>query len=311
MLRLGHIDYLNTLPVYFDLLRRRAAGESLSDLGVELVSGVPSQLNAALVAGELDVSAASSIEYARHAGELLILPGLAVAADGPVGSIFLFSKRAPWELDGRPVALTTASATSVVLLKILCDRLWQVRPRFFSAAPELDAMLRQADAALLIGDDALAAVTGRQPRHMAPSRPLGDALAAVTAGAAGLWVTDLGGAWKELTGLPMVYALWTVRRDTAERQPKAVARLHDQFLHSLDQARRVPEAVIEWAAARSRFEPSTLRRYFSQIRNDWTPELQRGLQAFYRTAAEAGELPGEPELCFFNHRPPGLISEES
>ena len=110
--RLGVIDYLNVAPVY-DAMRRDA---SLLP-GVELVAGVPSAMNAALLAGEIDLSNVSSVAYGQHADEWLLVPGLSVAAQEKVESVLLFSWHADWRaLDGGSIALSSDSATSVALV---------------------------------------------------------------------------------------------------------------------------------------------------------------------------------------------------
>jgi chorismate dehydratase len=160
VIRLGRISYVNMAPVF-----HRLAVE------VEEVAGVPTDLNARLLAGEIDLAPISSIEYARNADRLRILPRLCVSSEGAVDSIQLVS-RAPLEhVDS--VAVTPESATSVVLTKVLLP----------------DAVLvplgKKADATLLIGDAALrSAFEDPTPHH------------------------DLGKLWLERTGLPMVFAVW-------------------------------------------------------------------------------------------------------
>src|SRR4051812_28356344 len=162
MIRLGRIAYANMAPVFFRV-------------GVEYeeVSGVPTELNRRLIAGELDTAPISSIEYARHAGSLLLLPRLCVSSEGAVDSIQLVS-RLPLE-EIRTVAVTPESATSVVLTKVLVPGATHV------------ALGEPADATLLIGDAALkSAFEDPTPHH------------------------DLGRLWLERTGLPMVFAVWAV-----------------------------------------------------------------------------------------------------
>ncbi len=163
MIRLGRISYVNMAPVFYRL-----------EAAVEEVAGVPTELNRALLAGDLDVAPISSIEYARHADRLRLLPRLCVSSEGAVDSIQLVS-RAPLEAI-RSVAVTPESATSVVLTKILLP-----------AAGHVPAG-EPADARLLIGDAALqSAFEDPTPHH------------------------DLGRLWLERTGLPMVFAVWAAR----------------------------------------------------------------------------------------------------
>src|SRR6476646_4030135 len=123
LLRLGRISYANMAPVFYEL-----DGE-----GLEQVSGVPTTLNRMLMAGEIDVAPISSIEYARHADKLRLLPRLCVSTEGAVDSIQLITRKPIEQV--RSVAVTPESATSVVLTLVLLDQ--------------------PADARMLIGDAAL------------------------------------------------------------------------------------------------------------------------------------------------------------
>src|SRR5207244_12693317 len=137
----------------------------------EEVQGVPTALNEMLVNGELDTAPISSIEYARNADKLRLLPRLCVASEGAVDSIQLVSRK-PLE-QVRVVSVTPESATSVVLTKVLL--------------PEADhvPLGEDADAKLLIGDAALKSAFEDPTPHY-----------------------DLGRLWQDRTGLPMVFAVW-------------------------------------------------------------------------------------------------------
>ena len=125
-LRVGRISLLNMYPIYHGL--ERAAEPMLS-----FTDGVPTALNDALLRGELDVSAVSSIAYARHATELSLLPVASITADGAVDSIQVFS-RVPFE-DVRSVAVTPHSATSVALDALWDARVVDVMTEHFGARP--------------------------------------------------------------------------------------------------------------------------------------------------------------------------------
>src|SRR5205814_6172085 len=191
--RVGHIQFLNCLPIYWGLMRSGALIDG------DLFKDSPERLNAALVAGDLDIGPISLLEYLRNADDLLLLPDLAVGSDGPVLSVNLVSTVPPDGLDGRRVALGSTSRTGVLLARMLLRGRYGVHPAYFDCPPDLTGMLLEADAAVLIGDVALRAT------YEAPRR--------------GLHVTDLGQAWREWTGLPMVFAAWAVRREYAERHP--------------------------------------------------------------------------------------------
>jgi chorismate dehydratase len=160
VIRLGRISYVNMAPLFFGL-----------EADVEEVSGVPTELNARLLAGEIDLAPISSIEYGRHAERLRILPRLCVSSEGAVDSIQLVS-RAPLDRVRR-VAVTPESATSAVLVRVLLPEAEHV------------PLGEEADARLLIGDAALKSMFEDPTPHY-----------------------DLGRLWLERTGLPMVYAVF-------------------------------------------------------------------------------------------------------
>ena len=175
MVRLGRISYVNMAPVFYRL-----------DAEVDEVQGVPTELNGMLLDGGLDLAPISSIEYARHASSLRILPRMCVSSEGAVDSIQLVS-RTPFP-QIRSIAVTPESATSVVLTKVLL--------------PEADhvPLGTEADAKLLIGDAALKSMfEDPTPHH------------------------DLGRLWLERTGLPMVYAVFACADPPAD--PAAPLRL--------------------------------------------------------------------------------------
>ena len=164
MLRLGRISYANMAPVFYDL----------EEGAFEQVPGVPTELNRRLMDGDIDVAPISSIEYARNADRLRLLPQLCVSTEGAVDSIQLITRK-PLE-QVRSVAVTPESATSVVLTKVLLGDV------------DLVPLEQPADARMLIGDAALrSAFEDPTPHH------------------------DLGRLWQERTGLPMVYAVWACR----------------------------------------------------------------------------------------------------
>lgn len=269
--RVGHIQFLNCLPLYYGLVRNRTL------LDIELVKGTPTDLNRMLLEGSLDVSPISSIEFLRHHDELVLLPDLTVSSDGAVKSITLVSKVPLCELNGHNVALSNASATSHVLTRIILETRYGVRPTYSVRPPDLKRMLEEATAALLIGDAALRAQRDHQ---------------------ADLLVYDLGQEWRQHAGQTMVYAVWAVRREFATRAPELVAEIHVAFQRSL---RCSLERVEEIAKAAARWEPFSaldLAAYFRSLRFEFGPRYQAGLIEFARQARRLGELQDVPALEF-------------
>ncbi|HEX8345940.1 MAG TPA: menaquinone biosynthesis protein [Actinoplanes sp.] len=267
--RVGHIQFLNCLPIYWGLMRSGAL------LDVELSKDTPDRLNAALVAGDLDIGPISLVEYLRNADDLLLLPDLAVGSDGPVLSVNLVSTRAPGELDGRPVALGSTSRTGVLLAQMLLADFYGVHPEYFRCPPDLTQMLLEADAGVLIGDVALRAL------YEAPAR--------------GLSVVDLGEAWRDWTGLPMVFAVWAVRRDFAAAHPGLVKDVHQAFLRSRDLCLGALDEVAEAGARWEPFDAATLASYFRTLDFSLGQRQVAGLREFARRAAARGEAPALPD----------------
>jgi chorismate dehydratase len=271
--RVGHIQFLNCLPIYWGLVRSGAL------LDVELTKDTPDRLNDMLVAGELDIGPISLVEYLRHADELVLLPDLAVGSDGPVLSVNLVSQVPLGDLQDRRVALGSTSRTSVLLAELWLDAVHGVRPEYFTCPPDLSAMLLEADAAVLIGDAALRA-----------TYDFGSPTSACAA-SHGLVVHDLGAVWRDWTGLPMVFAVWAARREYADANPGLVKGVHSAFVRSRDEALAHVEEVADQASRWEVFDGPTLADYFRTLDFSLGPRQVAGLMEFARRAAASGAVP--------------------
>ncbi len=280
--RVGHIEFLNCFPLYygFEHTGLLAADRHL-DLpdrpGVELLPGVPTDLNRMLAAGEIDLGPVSSIAYARNHEKLLLSRRLSISSAGAVDSIQLVS-RVPLE-QIRTVALTTQSATSVALLKTLLKLRYKQDVTYTELTGPVPEALEQNDAVLLIGDQGLEALYFPIP---------------------GTTCSDLGTLWQEWTGLPMVYAVWAAREDFGRSNGPELLAVEEELVRSLDYARSHRPEVVESALGRYRFDRAGLTRYFVRLRYDFTEEYQEGLTLFYQLAHEAGELDVVPRLRFID-----------
>lgn len=272
MVRLGHIAYSNCIPVHARLLEPDAPA------WLEVRHGVPSELNQALARGEIDVAPGSSIEYARHARQYRLLPEFTIASRGPVQSI-VFESRVPMAaLAGATIALPTASATSVVLLRILLARHWRVRAQFrdFDQARD-DPFADGAQAALWIGDVAL--------RRVAPA-------------AHRTW--DLGAEWLAWSGLPFAFAVWQVRTTLAHAD---VVRLQAALRDSRTWFLAHEGELAQRYASRFGLSPERLRHYWSSLVYDLDDDVRRGLLRFLAEAAALGDAPPIPALGFATGAP--------
>lgn len=262
-IRIGRIKYSNMLPVYFFL---DAVAERH---GIELVPAVPTQLNRMLAEGEVVAGPISAFSYAEHAEQYYAYSGLSVSSRGPVGSIFLFSKRPMDDLHGRKVALPTTSASSVNLLKILLQKYCGCQPVYQTLPPHLSEMMKDAEAALLIGDDALYWSLQNHSYH----------------------VYDLGAEWHRRTGLPMTFAIWAVRRDFIREQPEQAKRLHKLFLESKRKGLAEIDRVIAEAVRLHGQGYEFWKSYFDKLVYDFKGDLVEGAETYFRAAWELGLLP--------------------
>lgn len=266
-LRLGHIAYSNCFPVHARLLDQPRAGDPA------LFEGVPSTLNAMLAAGEIDVAPSSSIEYALHAGRYRILPDLVIGSSGPVRSILFLSDVDPRQLGGRKVALPTASATSVVLLKILLRLRWKADVSFtwFDQRSE-DPFAGGADAALFIGDVAL-----RQDLFPRKAVRL-----------------DLGAEWLAHTGLPFAFAVW----QCGSGSDAQLMALHRTLLESRAYGESQRARLARRYASHFRLDAALLDEYWANLRYDLKADMVKGLETYFSLAAEIGEIPAAPSLAW-------------
>ncbi|MEY9962157.1 chorismate dehydratase [Streptacidiphilus sp. MAP12-16] len=256
--RVGHIQFLNCLPIYWGLAR------SGSLLDLDLTKDTPERLSDALVAGDLDISPITCVEYLRNADDLVVLPDIAVGSDGPVLSCVIVSQVPLDQLDGRRVALGSTSRTSVRLAQLLLTEQYRVEPDYYTCPPDLALMMQEADAAVLIGDAALRATMHDAPRL-------------------GLDVHDLGEMWKAWTGLPFVFAVWAVRRDFLEREPELAREVHRAFLDSRDLSMAEVDKVAEQTSRWESFDQELLRRYFAEALDFSFGERQlAGMREFAR-----------------------------
>lgn len=258
-LRISAISYLNTAPLMWDFDH----GEAAKDF--EIFYSVPSSCAAALRAGTGDIGIIPAIAYNSIPG-LVVIPEVAIAARGPVRSILLVSKVPPEKI--RTVATDNSSMTSVALTRVLFEKWWGGGREFRSLPPELSLMLRECDAALLIGDPAL---------KVDRSRYL---------------VLDLAEEWNRLAGKSFVFAFWAVREAAlSDLQPGLdlveifqASRDHGLEGEALDRIAR------DWSA-RLQITPAEVEDYLTRnIYYRLDPDCLEGMRLFFRYAAECGAV---------------------
>ena len=189
-LRVGHMTYLNSEVFY----------RHLPEESCELVAMPPRAMAAAVDRGDLAAGPLPTAEVFRLGDAVRPLGNLGVASDGSANSVFLFSQLPVDKLNGKRIAVTTHTATSIQLLRVLFADLWNVSGHEFVRTDE------SHDAALWIGDPALE----RRSSGQYPYR------------------YDLGRSWKGLTGLPFVFAEWVIRADVPRERANQLERLVSQ-----------------------------------------------------------------------------------
>lgn len=276
MLRIGRIEYANCTPIFRALQQNEPCDDYM------FVGGVPAQLNALLAEGRIDVCPSSSIEYALHPDQYLILPQLSISCAGAVGSVLLFS-RVPLEyLDCRNILLSSESATSVNLLKILLEKRYGYSCTYSVHTSSVDDALREAPAILLIGDSALRASLLKT-----------DYL-----------VYDLGQMWHEWTGLPFVFALWLCRRQVVDDCYSSVADLAIRLVESKKYAGENLQSIADEAPEALWMGADKLVDYWrDNISYDLNDRHLEGLTLFYQYCAELELLTTKPTLHFFVNYP--------
>jgi|SRR6516225_8571087 chorismate dehydratase len=268
-LRISAISFLNTAPLMWDFEH----GGGAADFEIEYT--LPSECAAALAANRADIGIIPAVTYAQIP-RLVILPNIAIASKGRVRSILLVSKK-PIE-DVCTVATDTSSRTSVALTQILFAKFLGGHRRFTPHPPDLKEMLKEHDAALLIGDSAL-----QVSMHETQYR-----------------LYDLGHDWRRLTGKPFVFAFWAVRMDALHRQPEG-RKLIETFQHSRDHG-LLPESIEvlaeEWGLKLGITEAEVTAYLTENIDYYLDRENHAGLQLFLTYAHEVGLIPTVPELRF-------------
>ncbi|MGH7638789.1 MAG: menaquinone biosynthesis protein [Gemmatimonadaceae bacterium] len=276
-MRVGRIPYVNCYPVY------GAIDRGVVPLSAEIVEGVPTELNAYMAAGKLDVSVISAVEYARDAQRYLLLPDLAISCDGPVRSVVLFSKRPASELSGRRVLVSRSSMTSVALVELLFEHVWDARPSFIPADAELTDVARFSaadhDARLVIGDAAL-----RLGAHLQDQRDRDELLERLGY----RYAYDLGSEWKSWTDLPFVFAVWVAQRSTDTR---AALDLHASLMTSRDWGLAHLEVLAAQAALATGVTKSACLTYLSGLDYRLSYGHLAGLTEFFRRLVTAGRVP--------------------
>jgi len=289
-LRISIVEYLNTAPLVWGFAEGPLEGK------YELSFTVPSQCAEALRRGDVDVAIIPSIEYQRMEN-VVVLPGMAVAAKGEVRSILVVSKR-PIDMAKR-IALDSSSRSSAALVKLLAAGYWGIKPEYVEAAPDPSQMLKEADAALIIGDPALRVALKMEA--LAAKLPgggsccQGDPEDMPVPGFETVFVYDVAYQWREMTGKPCVLAIWAGRRDAIT--PEVVADFQESKRYGMEHIREISEA----ASVKLDLPAKALERYLvNNIDFNLDAENLEGLRLYYEKSVVAGLIPSNSPIEFAN-----------
>ena len=242
------MSFLNTVPLVWGMLHGEQRGV------FDLSFAIPAECADRLADGRADIGIVPAVELNRQ--RLNIIRGAGIASRGPVRSILLISK-VPFD-QIRTLATDSSSRTSVALSRIILARKYAVQPQVISLPPDLDRMLSQCDAALVIGDPALVIDPARQPQR----------------------TLDLGAEWTSMTGLPMVFAVWAARPDAPGQHPEPFSA---SLRYGLDHL----EDIVREYHSRVGVSADLARKYLtSHIVFELGEREYAGLDRFLQYAAE-------------------------
>jgi chorismate dehydratase len=280
-LKIGKIKYTNVWPIFYYL------PDTAEDGLYELIQQVPSQLNKAMAAGEIDMGPISSFAYAEAYPNYVLYPDLSVSAMGKVKSILLFHRKPLRDIRNGRIALPSTSASSTNLLRIIMSCFYDGQPIYSVEEPDLERMMEGKDAALLIGDDAIRAGWSNK-KYL---------------------VTDLGEQWYKFTGMWMSFAVWAIRKDTLHRYADELDLLFRDFLSSKMRSLREPGEMIAEAMARVGGIERYWRQYFGNLCYDFGPLQHEGLETYFRYAKQLGLLEKDVNIELWAHNTAIKVNE--
>jgi len=267
VVRLGKIDFLNTLPFFYSPEGEPAQSD------IVFVKGAPQEINEKMLRREIDMGFTSSFFYALHPEDFLILPGYCIGASGRAGSVTLYSREPIENLNGKTIGLSSKSLSAVTLLKIYLAKRLGFSNRFEVSTLAPEEMLQRFGACLLIGDEALFFRPG-QTR-----------------------IYDLSECWLEWTGTPFCFAVWTVRRGFFEQNPSLVRDAHEWLGRNLDRNTANPAEMVSGYKGPA-VQKTVVAEYLKSLEYRLTPALERGLKLFFEYAADCGLAKKNTNLNF-------------
>lgn len=268
-MKLGYIDYLNCYPFYFRMFEIQAVN------GISIHPGYPCMLNKMMADRQLDMSPISSATCAEIADDVVVLPQFCLSSVGYVGSVILVSKIPIEDLNQKRVGITSASHTSEVLLKVLLKRFYNLEPVYIPTQPR--PVLKEMDAALVIGNDAMAISSEPIP-----------------------YIYDLGDLWLRKTGFPVVFAVFAVRENVIEKYSSQIKSVISSYHRSLGCLEEEKEHVVSKARTKYPDIIYDINSYFDLFKFKFDDKLKKALMFYYTVAGEMGLLKNVTKLNYLD-----------
>jgi len=273
MLRVGFPNYLNTLPFLYHLPKMN---------GIELVFDVPSRLNEKLAVGEVNCGLCSSVFYAKHFEDYILIPDISISAVGKVKSVCLFHKVPLSELSGKTIGITPETETSFALLRLVLEKMKEIKPVYLKlrhssrslSKEEAQAFFETIDGYLAIGNEALELLFIEKFPY----------------------VTDLAQVWLEETGYPFVFALLLVRKEVLSVYKKELRILAENLY--LSRAKALADLSLIVKKHSSSLDKTFLLDYLHHLEFDFSGLKQRAFLYFCQNLLDMGIISKIPILKF-------------
>ena len=258
--RISASSYSNTAPLVWSFLYGSNHGK------VELIlDNAPARSAELLAAGRVDAALVPVIAYQFIEGVKLI-PDVCVGARERVRSVCLVTRGCDLS-DVRSVSLDTSSRTSVALTKIIFREFIGSEPEWKPAEPNVQEMLANSDAALIIGDPALR----------------------LSAGTSDLRIFDLAELWRSHTGLGFVFAMWMTGKDSS---PVDFAAARDEGLRHVDE-------IVSNYLPQIGLSAEEMTAYLTKnISYTMDSSMQEGLEMYFSLARKHGLCEHERKLTY-------------
>ncbi len=253
MLKVGKIEYLNTIPVYYGFITGKIEAKN-----IEFVEDVPSELNRLLREGFLDISVISSYEFLKNSDKYLLLPNLSISARKKVISVLFLSSVPIHQLHRKDVWLTRSSMTSKELLKFLLKNIYGVEPNYHYYSLKENDLPINPTSILTIGDEALKLLHNKKFKFK----------------------YDLAEEWFNIYNLPFVFAVWAVRRDSFKEKPEEVKQFYKKLIQSKNTGIKAYSEICKKFSSTVGISEKTCKEYLENLIFDLDTDEAKSLELF-------------------------------